>query len=46
MLSNKFFIYLFLVFLMLMFTAPAAEGTFILFLCLVRSPLCPFITTE
>ncbi|XP_017966500.1 uncharacterized protein LOC108658351 [Drosophila navojoa] len=43
--SPKLLIYLTLVAMLVVFTAPAAEGTFLLFACLTGSPLCPFRTT-
>ncbi|KAH8298418.1 hypothetical protein KR044_002442 [Drosophila immigrans] len=45
MLSTNFFFYLLVIAMLLVFTAPAAEGTFFLIACLLRSPLCPFRTT-
>ncbi|XP_064536564.1 uncharacterized protein LOC135427067 [Drosophila montana] len=43
--TPKFLIYLTLVAMLVVFSAPAAEGTFLLLACLARSPLCPFRTT-
>ncbi|XP_016943862.3 uncharacterized protein [Drosophila suzukii] len=34
-----------LVAMLMLFSAPATEATFLLIACLLRSPLCPFITT-
>ncbi|XP_034476761.1 uncharacterized protein LOC117783461 [Drosophila innubila] len=45
MLAINFFFYLMVITMLLVFTTPAAEGTIMLFLCLARSPLCPFRTT-
>uniref|UniRef100_A0A1L8EJ28 Putative secreted protein n=2 Tax=Haematobia irritans TaxID=7368 RepID=A0A1L8EJ28_HAEIR len=42
MLSTKFFIITAAILSLIVFSAPAAEGTFIL-ACLLRSPLCPFL---
>uniref|UniRef100_A0A1L8E866 Putative secreted protein n=1 Tax=Haematobia irritans TaxID=7368 RepID=A0A1L8E866_HAEIR len=41
MLSTKFFIITVAILSLIVLSAPAAEGTFIL-ACLLRSPLCPF----
>ncbi|XP_023178194.2 uncharacterized protein LOC111604358 [Drosophila hydei] len=43
--SPKFIISLTLMAMLMVFTAPAAEGTFLLFACLTGSPLCPYRTT-
>ncbi|XP_019890699.1 uncharacterized protein LOC109611833 [Musca domestica] len=45
MLSSKFFAIMAMVISMILFSAPAAEGTFLVLACLLRSPLCPFRTT-
>ncbi|XP_032590460.1 uncharacterized protein LOC116805007 [Drosophila grimshawi] len=41
----KFLIYLAVAAIVMVFSAPAAEGTLFLTMCLLRSPLCPFFTT-
>ncbi|XP_030375657.1 uncharacterized protein LOC115624946 [Scaptodrosophila lebanonensis] len=43
-LSNFLFVLL-LISILLLFSAPAAESTFILMACLLNSPLCPFRST-
>ncbi|XP_017867710.1 PREDICTED: uncharacterized protein LOC108616792 [Drosophila arizonae] len=43
--SPKFLLYLAVVAALVIVSAPAAEGTVFLSLCLLRSPLCPFFTT-
>ncbi|XP_061400680.1 uncharacterized protein LOC133336400 [Musca vetustissima] len=45
MLSSKLFVLMMIVVSMILFSAPAAEGTFLVLACLLRSPLCPFRTT-
>uniref|UniRef100_A0A6P4E8H4 Uncharacterized protein LOC108039116 n=1 Tax=Drosophila rhopaloa TaxID=1041015 RepID=A0A6P4E8H4_DRORH len=30
---------------LMLFSAPATEATFLLIACLLRSPLCPWVTT-
>ncbi|KAL7738533.1 hypothetical protein ACLKA6_006838 [Drosophila palustris] len=45
MLGINILFYLMVVSMLLVFTTPVAEGTILLFLCLARSPLCPFRTT-
>ncbi|XP_023178195.2 uncharacterized protein LOC111604359 [Drosophila hydei] len=43
--SPKFLIYLTVVAVLMVLSAPATEGTLFLTMCLLRSPLCPFFTT-
>ncbi|XP_030567599.1 uncharacterized protein LOC115767442 [Drosophila novamexicana] len=43
--SPKFLIYLTVAAILMVLSAPAAEGTLFLTLCMLRSPFCPFVTT-
>ncbi|XP_016948909.1 uncharacterized protein LOC108023776 [Drosophila biarmipes] len=45
MLSSTFLMTLLVVAMLMLFSAPATEATFFLIACLLRSPICPFITT-
>ncbi|XP_043654709.1 uncharacterized protein LOC122621046 [Drosophila teissieri] len=43
--SSTFLMAILVVALVMLFSTPAAEGTFLLIACMLRSPLCPWITT-
>ncbi|XP_037715274.1 uncharacterized protein LOC119550558 [Drosophila subpulchrella] len=43
--SSTFLMTLLVVAMLMLFSAPATEATFLIIACLLRSPLCPFITT-
>lgn len=43
--STNLFVYLMAVAVLLILSAPQAESSILIFLCLVRSPYCPFRTT-
>ncbi|XP_016948787.1 uncharacterized protein LOC108023673 [Drosophila biarmipes] len=45
MLSSTFLMTVLVVAMLMLFSAPATEATFFLIACLLRSPICPFITT-
>ncbi|XP_017133670.1 uncharacterized protein LOC108150184 [Drosophila elegans] len=42
---STFLMAIFVVTTLLLFSAPATEGTIIFIACMLRSPLCPWITT-
>ncbi|EDV49248.1 uncharacterized protein LOC113564121 [Drosophila erecta] len=43
--SSTFLMAILVVALLMLFTTPATEATFFLIACMLRSPLCPWITT-
>ncbi|XP_017021421.1 uncharacterized protein [Drosophila kikkawai] len=42
---TTFLMTLLVVAMLMLFSAPASEATFLLIACMLRSPLCPWVTT-
>ncbi|XP_052840777.1 uncharacterized protein LOC128255291 [Drosophila gunungcola] len=42
---STFLMAIFVVATLMLFSAPATEATFLLIACMLRSPLCPWVTT-
>ncbi|KAH8336453.1 hypothetical protein KR059_010868 [Drosophila kikkawai] len=42
---TTFLMTLLVVAMLMLFSAPATEATFFLIACMLRSPLCPWVTT-